>query len=175
MVAILIVSAIPCGLAGTVTSFSGLYTIRFFIGMRPLLPSFCKQLTSLFHQVSRAELSHLAKRGRLVSPTRKSLVLQTCLSDAGVNGWRSNLRRHDCPLRPTPQGWTQLPPRMVGSVCYCPVPILIGTAILTLVFGTDHPAGKWSERHNICCRRLCSCYREGLDYRPRVTLFKYLK
>lgn len=30
-----------------------------------------------------------------------------------------------------------------------PVPILIGTAILTLVFGTDHPAGKWAERHNI--------------------------
>lgn len=30
-----------------------------------------------------------------------------------------------------------------------PVPCLILVAILVLVFGTDHPAGKWSQRHDI--------------------------
>lgn len=29
-----------------------------------------------------------------------------------------------------------------------PVPLCLGTAALTLLFGTDHPAGKWSQRHN---------------------------
>lgn len=28
-----------------------------------------------------------------------------------------------------------------------PVPILISVATATLMFGTDHPAGKWSDRH----------------------------
>lgn len=28
-----------------------------------------------------------------------------------------------------------------------PVPALLGVAILVLVFGTDHPAGKWEDRH----------------------------
>jgi NNP family nitrate/nitrite transporter-like MFS transporter len=30
-----------------------------------------------------------------------------------------------------------------------PVPILLFVAILTLVFGTDCPAGKWSQRHTL--------------------------
>lgn len=33
MVGILLVSSIPCGLAGTVTSVTGLYLIRFFVGI----------------------------------------------------------------------------------------------------------------------------------------------
>ena len=28
-------------------------------------------------------------------------------------------------------------------------PVLIFVAVLTLIYGTDHPAGKWSECHNI--------------------------
>ena len=28
-----------------------------------------------------------------------------------------------------------------------PVPFLLLVAVATLVFGTDHPAGKWSDRH----------------------------
>lgn len=37
MAGILIVGAIPSGLAGTVTSYQGLLVIRFFIGMCVLL------------------------------------------------------------------------------------------------------------------------------------------
>jgi len=33
---------------------------------------------------------------------------------------------------------------------------MIFVAILTLVFGRDHPAGKWSERHNIPAARIAS-------------------
>lgn len=56
---------------------------------------------------------------------------------------------------------------MACSFCYCSVshpyfrsstidfdqilrvPILLTTAALVLIFGQDHPAGKWSERHNL--------------------------
>jgi hypothetical protein len=30
-----------------------------------------------------------------------------------------------------------------------PVPILLLTATLVIVFGTDHPAGKWNQRHTL--------------------------
>lgn len=33
-------------------------------------------------------------------------------------------------------------------------PILIFVAVLTLIFGQDHPAGKWSERHNVLATQL---------------------
>ena len=36
-----------------------------------------------------------------------------------------------------------------SDIIYLSAPILIFVAVLTLVFGRDHPAGKWSERHNI--------------------------
>jgi len=36
-----------------------------------------------------------------------------------------------------------------ASFAVVPVPILLFVAVLTLVFGTDHPAGKWSERHTL--------------------------
>jgi NNP family nitrate/nitrite transporter-like MFS transporter len=35
-----------------------------------------------------------------------------------------------------------------------PVPILIFVAILTFLFGTDHPAGKWEDRHNILAAKI---------------------
>jgi MFS transporter, NNP family, nitrate/nitrite transporter len=41
----------------------------------------------------------------------------------------------------------------LNCYCFCDyrnrVPITIFVVILVLVFGQDHPAGKWSERHNI--------------------------
>jgi NNP family nitrate/nitrite transporter-like MFS transporter len=37
---------------------------------------------------------------------------------------------------------------LTGSARFChPPQILIITAIVTLIFGQDHPAGKWSQRH----------------------------
>lgn len=36
-----------------------------------------------------------------------------------------------------------------ASFAIVPVPALLLVSILTLVFGTDHPAGKWSQRHQI--------------------------
>ena len=36
-----------------------------------------------------------------------------------------------------------------ASFAVVPVPILLTVAILTLMFGTDCPAGKWSERHTL--------------------------
>ena len=30
-----------------------------------------------------------------------------------------------------------------------PVPVLLFTALIVVLFGTDHPAGKWSQRHTL--------------------------
>lgn len=35
------------------------------------------------------------------------------------------------------------------SFAVVPVPVLLFVAVLTLAFGSDHPAGKWSQRHTL--------------------------
>lgn len=37
------------------------------------------------------------------------------------------------------------------------VPILLFIALLTLIFGQDHPAGEWSQRHTLPATSLASC------------------
>lgn len=37
-----------------------------------------------------------------------------------------------------------------------PVPILLTTALLVMLLGTDHPAGKWADRHTIPASRIAA-------------------
>lgn len=53
MAALLIIGAIPSGLAGTVTSVGGLYTIRFFIGILGGTFVPCQAWTTAFFGTSR--------------------------------------------------------------------------------------------------------------------------
>jgi NNP family nitrate/nitrite transporter-like MFS transporter len=39
-----------------------------------------------------------------------------------------------------------------------PVPILLATAALVLIVGTDHPAGKWNQRHTLPATALSIAY-----------------
>jgi len=63
-----------------------------------------------------------------------------------------------------------MPPSLLGSVqclnLFCSAPILIIVAVLTLVFGRDHPAGKWSERHNIPATALAIKEGHDIHYDP---------
>jgi len=36
----------------------------------------------------------------------------------------------------------------------CSIPVLLSVAMLILIFGQDHPTGKWSNRHNIAASSL---------------------
>lgn len=60
MAAILVLGAIPSGLAGTVTTVHGLYAVRFFIGTYPFPPLIYKQLTVSFKR-------HLGRNIRTLS------------------------------------------------------------------------------------------------------------
>ena len=170
MAGLLIVGAIPSGLAGTVSSAQGLYVIRFFIGVfcGLLWWTFClstrrgrysrrylRAMPGLDHGV----LRHLRRRSRQCTGRRLGKL------------WRwIHIHHHDRPLRPPTQRWSQpslYMERQVSSNTFLhqsqakglscqlaafaivPVPILFAVAIVTLLFGTDHPNGKWSDRHKM--------------------------
>lgn len=48
-------------------------------------------------------------------------------------------------------GWSYKESDMLSSAAFAvvPVPILLFVALITLIFGTDHPNGKWSDRHKV--------------------------
>ena len=47
----------------------------------------------------------------------------------------------------------------------CSAPILLFTALLTLVFSQDHPAGKWSQRHTLPAAAIAHRDGDQLDLR----------
>ena len=55
-----------------------------------------------------------------------------------------------------------------ASFAIVPVPALLLVSILTLVFGTDHPAGKWSQRHQIPAAALVRRL-DNHSGRPKIT------
>jgi MFS transporter, NNP family, nitrate/nitrite transporter len=75
-----------------------------------------------------------------------------------------------------------------GSICHCPVrssffpvggrftdpitcdsvPILLSIAALTLIFGQDHPAGDWSQRHKLSTTSPAGCPAAYTDPIPSV-------
>jgi len=97
MAGLLVLGAIPSGLAGVARNARDLYVLRFFIGILGATFVPCQAWTSAFFD-------------------------KNCVGAANalVGGW--------------------------GNMG---VPVLLLVAVLTLVFGKDHPAGKWSQRHTM--------------------------
>ncbi|KAG6895363.1 hypothetical protein C0992_001653 [Termitomyces sp. T32_za158] len=97
MAGLLVLGAIPSGLAGTAHNANTLYVIRFFIGILGGTFVPCQAWTSSWFD-------------------------KNCVGtvNALVGGWGN-----------------------MGLPC------LLLVAVMTLIFGQDHPAGKWSERQNI--------------------------
>ncbi|KAG6377293.1 major facilitator superfamily domain-containing protein [Boletus reticuloceps] len=60
---------------------------------------------------------------------------------------RSHIRGHDLFIQWFAFIRARFQSRLACSFCYCPVPFLLLVATAVMVFGTDHPAGKWSDRH----------------------------
>ncbi|GAA6003720.1 uncharacterized protein JCM10292_000702 [Rhodotorula paludigena] len=132
MAIILILGAIPSGLAGTVTNVGGLYVIRFFIGILGATFVPCLAWTTAFYDKSIVGMANSfaggwGNLGGGVTFVVQVAVFQSLTNDRGLSSsdaWRA-------------------------AFAVVPVPLLLGTAIATLVFGTDHPAGKWSARHTL--------------------------
>ncbi|KAI0804812.1 major facilitator superfamily domain-containing protein [Irpex lacteus] len=121
MAGILLVGAIPSGLAGTVSSAQGLYIIRFFIGILGATFVPCQAWTTAFF-----DTNVVGRANALVGGWGNSGGGFTFLIMVGLyNRLREDrLSAHNA--------WR-------ASFAIVPVPILIITAIITLVFGTDRP------------------------------------
>lgn len=58
-----------------------------------------------------------------------------------------------------------------------PVPILLFTAALVILFGTDHPAGKWNQRHTLPATALSIAHGhqaiidvdEHVEFQPKLS------
>ncbi|BGP16635.1 hypothetical protein JCM10213_000449 [Rhodosporidiobolus nylandii] len=132
MAVILVLGAIPSGLAGTISNAGGLYAVRFFIGILGATFVPCLAWTTCFFDktiVGRAN-SLVGGWGNLGGGV--TFVVQVALFESLVN--ERGLSPHSA--------WR-------AAFAVVPVPILLFTAIITVIFGTDHPAGKWSARHTL--------------------------
>ncbi|EIN13059.1 nitrate transporter [Punctularia strigosozonata HHB-11173 SS5] len=131
MAAILAIGAIPSGLAGTVTTASGLYTIRFFIGILGGTFVPCQAWTTTFFDKRVVGRANALVAGWGNSGGGFTFIIMIALYNRLL---ADGLSRH--------AAWR-------AAFAIVPVPILLSVAALTLLIGTDHPAGKWQDRHDV--------------------------
>ncbi|KAG6369332.1 nitrate transporter, partial [Boletus reticuloceps] len=125
MAGLLFLGAIPSGLAGTVYTANGLYVIRFFIGILGGTFVPCQAWTTVFFDKNVVGTGNwLGNAGGGVTFAVMIALYNGLLS----SGFASKV------------AW-----RVAFAIV--PVPLLLLVATSVMVFGTDHPAGKWSDRH----------------------------
>ncbi|KAG8771705.1 hypothetical protein FRB91_000940 [Serendipita sp. 411] len=131
MAGLLILGAIPSGLAGTARNVNHLYAIRFFIGILGGTFVPCQAWTTCFFDKNVVGTANALVGGWGNAGGGITFVVMIALfnrlRDDGLSSstaWRA-------------------------AFAIVPVPILLVVAALCLIFGTDHPAGKWSQRHRV--------------------------
>ncbi|SNX85142.1 related to nitrate transporter [Melanopsichium pennsylvanicum] len=129
MAALLVLGAIPSGLAALVTSAGGLYTVRFFISILGATFVCCQAWVSTFYDKSIVGTANAFSGGWGNSGGGVTIAAMIGL----FNRFRA----------------AGLSSHLAWRVCFpsLPVPCLLLIAAMILLFGKDHPAGKWSQRH----------------------------
>ncbi|KAF8805920.1 putative high affinity nitrate transporter protein 2 [Phlegmacium glaucopus] len=130
MASLLILGAIPSGLAGTAHSANTLYVLRFFIGILGATFVPCQAWTSAFFDKNCVGTANALVGGWGNMGGGATFAIMTSLFQSLTD--RLGLSTH--------VAWR-------AAFAIVPAPILLFVAGLTLIFGQDHPAGKWSERH----------------------------
>ncbi|KAF9446724.1 putative high affinity nitrate transporter protein 2 [Macrolepiota fuliginosa MF-IS2] len=130
MAGLLLLGAIPSGLAGTAHSAKTLYLLRFFIGILGATFVPCQAWTSAFFDKSCVGAANALVGGW--GSGGATFVIMTTLFRSLMNSFGASAH----------VAW-----RVAFVVV--PVPILLFVGTMVLIFGQDHPAGKWSERHNL--------------------------
>ncbi|KAL4079388.1 major facilitator superfamily domain-containing protein [Scleroderma citrinum] len=135
MAGLLVLGAIPSGLAGTAHSANGLYFVRFFIGILGGTFVTCQAWTTAFFDKNVVGTANALAGGWGNSGGGVTFVIMIAL----YNGLLSS------GLRPS-VAWR-------AAFVIVPVPFLLLLATAIMVFGTDHPAGKWCDRHKAIAHR----------------------
>ncbi|CCM02700.1 uncharacterized protein FIBRA_04806 [Fibroporia radiculosa] len=129
MAGILVLGAIPSGLAGTIKNANGLYIVRFFIGILggTFVPN--QAWTSAFFDTGVVGRANALSGGWGNSGGGFTFFIMLAVYDRLI---KDGLSQH--------VAWR-------AAFAIVPVPILLATAAAMLVLGTDHPLGRWEERH----------------------------
>lgn len=129
MAGLLILGAIPSGLAALVHSAAGLYAVRFFISILGATFVCCQAWCSTFFDKSVVGTANAFSGGWG--------NMGGGVTTAAMIGLYERYRH---------AGLSQ---HLAWRVCFptLPVPCLLLVAGMILLFGKDHPAGKWSQRH----------------------------
>lgn len=129
MAVLLIMGAIPSGLAAVVSDASGLYAVRFFISILGATFVACQAWVSTFFDKSVVGTANAFSGGW-----------------GNMGGGITNAVMIGLFTRYRSAG---LSSHLAWRVCFptLPVPCLLLVAGMILLFGKDHPAGKWSQRH----------------------------
>ncbi|KAJ9474026.1 hypothetical protein PHBOTO_004089 [Pseudozyma hubeiensis] len=129
MAALLILGAIPSGLAALVYSASGLYAVRFFISILGATFVCCQAWCSTFFDKSVVGTANAFSGGWGNMGGGVTIAAMIGLFERyRASGYSAHL------------SWRLCFPTL-------PVPCLLFVAGMILLLGKDHPAGKWSQRH----------------------------
>ncbi|THU96332.1 nitrate transporter [Dendrothele bispora CBS 962.96] len=129
MAGLLILGAIPSGLPGVINSAGGLYAVRFFIGILGGTFVSCQAWTTAFFDTNIVGRANAISAGWGNSGGGFTFVIMVALNDRLL---ADGMSRH--------VAWR-------AAFAIVPVPVLLTVAILCLVFGSDHPNGRWEDRH----------------------------
>ncbi|KAG1736105.1 major facilitator superfamily domain-containing protein [Suillus paluster] len=131
MAGLLIIGAIPSGLAGTASTVNGLYIVRFFIGILGGTFVSCQAWNTVFFDKNVVGTANALGGGWGNSGGGFTFIIMIALfNQLLADGMSPHV------------AWR-------AAFAIVPVPILLSVAVATLIFGTDHPAGKWSDRHKV--------------------------
>ncbi|KAJ7085179.1 nitrate/nitrite porter [Mycena belliarum] len=152
MAGLLILGAIPSGLAGTAHSAQTLYVLRFFIGILGGTFVPCQAWTSCFFDKNVVGTANalVGGWGNMGGGATFAIMVSTYSSLRSANG----LSAHSA--------WR-------AAFAIVPVPILLFVAALTLVFGQDHPAGAWSQRHTLPAAAVAIAHGNPVHIEPDAT------
>ncbi|KAG2059535.1 nitrate transporter [Suillus hirtellus] len=128
MAGLLIIGAIPSGLAGTISTAQGLYIVRFFIGILGATFVSCQAWNTAFFDKNVVGTANALGGGWGNAGGGFTFIIMIALFNQLLADGMS--------------------PHVAWRVAFAivPVPILLSVAAAILIFGTDHPAGKWSDR-----------------------------
>ncbi|KAH0839337.1 major facilitator superfamily domain-containing protein [Lanmaoa asiatica] len=127
----LVIGAIPSGLAGTVSTVNELYIVRFFIGILGGTFVPCQAWTTAFFDTNVVGTANAMAGGWGNAGGGVTFIIMIALFNKLV---ADGLTPH--------VAWR-------AAFAIVPVPVLLSVAAAILVFGTDHPAGRWSDRHKV--------------------------
>ncbi|EPQ53161.1 nitrate/nitrite porter [Gloeophyllum trabeum ATCC 11539] len=131
MAAMLVIGAVPSGLAGTISTTQGLYIVRFFIGILGGTFVTCQAWTTAFFDKNVVGRANALAGGWGNSGGGFTFMIMIGLYNRFLADGLSS--------------------RVAWRVAFAivPVPVLLFVAAITMIFGTDHPAGKWADRRKL--------------------------